>query len=144
MTAEENKAFIRRYVEEIYLTKDLTNYADFVSDEILEYGTDHLNQFFTAFPDSYVNILDLFGEGEKVIARLDIHGTNTGSFAGQPPTGKKINFESYRIYRIVNNKIVESWAMQDRLGLMEQLGFVQSTSDNVNWGTTDDDREISK
>ena len=144
MTAEENKAFIRRYVEEIYITKDLTNYADFVSDEILEYGTNPLNQFFFAFPDSYVNILDLFGEDEKVIARLDIHGTNTGSFAGQPPTGKKINFESYRIYRIVNNKIVESWAMQDRLGLMEQLGFVQSPSGNVNWGSTDDDREISK
>ena len=81
----------------------------------------------------------MFGEGEKVIARLDIRGTNTGSLAGQPPTGKKVRFESYRIYRIVEKKIVESWAMQDRLGLMEQLGFLKSTSEPVNWGSTDED-----
>ena len=139
MTAEGNKALIRRYVNEIYNAKDLTNYADFVSDEILDFGADHLQQFFTAFPDSQINILELFGEGEKVIARLDIHGTNSGSFADRPATRKKVNFESYRIYRFVDQKIVETWAMQDRLGLMEQLGFVQPVSGNVNWGSTDED-----
>ena len=139
MTAEGNKEFIRHYVAEIYNKQDLTNYSDFVSDEILEFGVEHLEQFFTAFSDLHTNILDMFGEGEKVIARLDIHGTNTGSFAGQPATGKTVNFESYRIYRIVDKKIVESWAMQDRLGLLEQLGFVQSTTGNVNWGSTDED-----
>jgi predicted ester cyclase len=139
MTAEENKGLIRRYVKEIYNKQDLTNYSEFVSHEIFDYGVEHLKQFFTAFTDLHTNVLDLFGEGDKVIARLDITGTNTGSFAGQPPTGKKVNFQSFRIYRIVDNKIVESWAMQDRLGLMEQLGFVQSTSSNVNWGSVEDD-----
>ena len=139
MTAEENKELIRRYVKEVYNKQDLTNYSEFVSDEILDFGTEHLEQFFTAFTDLHTNVLDLFGEGDRVIARLDITGTNTGSFAGQPPTGKKVNFQSFRIYRIVDNKIVESWAMQDRLGLMEQLGFVQSASSDVNWGSTDED-----
>lgn len=139
MTAEENKELVRRYVKEIYNTKDLTNYADYVGGEILDFGVDHLEQFFTAFPDSQCTVIDMFGEGEKVIARLAIHGTNTGSFAGRPPTGKKVNFESYRIYRIVDKKIIESWAMQDRLGLMEQLGFVQSAGGNVNWGSMDED-----
>ena len=139
MTVEENKKLIRRYAEEIYNKQDLSNYSDFVSDEILDFGVEHLEQFFNAFSNMHTNILDLFGEGEKVIARLEVHGTNTGSFAGQPPTGKKVKFESYRIYRIVNKKIVETWAMQDRLGLMEQLGFVQSASSNVNWGSTDED-----
>ena len=88
MTAEGNKEFIRRYVEEIYNKRDLTNYSEFVSDEILDFGVEHLEQFFTAFSDTQTNILDMFGEGEKVIARLDIHGTNTGSFAGQPATGR--------------------------------------------------------
>ena len=139
MTVEENKKFIRRYAEEVYNKQDLSTYSDFVSDEILDLGVEHLEQFFNAFSNMHTNILDLFGEGEKVIARLEVHGTNTGSFAGQPPTGKKVKFESYRIYRIVNKKIVETWAMQDRLGLMEQLGFVQSASSHVNWGSTDED-----
>lgn len=139
MTTEENKEFIRRFVEEIYIKRDLSKYASFVSDEILDFSVEHIEQFFTAFTDAQVNVLDLFGEGEKVIARLDIHATNTGSFAGHPPTGKRVNFESYRIYRIVDGKIVGSWAMQDRLGLMEQLGLVQPASSNVNWGSTDED-----
>ena len=139
MTAEDNKELIRRFVKEIYNKQDLTNYSDFVGDEILEFGTDHLEQFFSAFSDLHTDILDIFGEGDKVIARLDITGTNTGSFAGQPPTGKKVNFQSFRIYRVVDNKIIESWAMQDRLGLMEQLGFVQSPGSNVNWGSVEDD-----
>lgn len=139
MAAEQNKELIRRYVKEIYNTQDLTNYAEFVGDELLDLGVDHLEQFFNAFSDLRTDVLDLFGEGDKVIARLDITGTNTGSFAGRPPTGKKVNFQSFRIYRIVDNKIVESWAMQDRLGLMEQLGFVQSPSRNVNWGSVEEE-----
>lgn len=139
MTAKENKELIRRYVKEIYNTQDLSNYTEYVSDEIFDLGVEHLEQFFTAFSDLQVNVLDMFGEGDKVIARLDINGINTGSFAGQPPTGKKVNFHSFRIYRIVDNKIVESWAMQDRLGLMEQLGFVQTPSSKVNWGSVEED-----
>jgi predicted ester cyclase len=139
MTVEENKELIRRYVKEIYNKQDLTNYSEFVSDEMFDFGVEHLEAFFTAFPDVHTNILDIFGEGDKVIARLDINGTNTGSFAGQPPTGKKVNFHSFRIYRIVDHKIVESWAMQDRLGLMEQLGFVRSAISNINWGSVDED-----
>ena len=135
MSVEENKELIRRYVKEVFNKQDLSNYSDYVGGDFFETGTDHLQQFFTAFPDGQTQILDMFGEGEKIIARLEIKGTNKGSFAGQPPTGKKVTFESYRIYRIVDHRIIGSWAMQDRLGLMEQLGFVQSPGSNVNWAS---------
>lgn len=133
MSIQKNKDLIRRYAEEVYNKRSLDNYRDFVSDEIPEDAIEHLRQFFTAFSDTHVTILDLIAEGDKVMARLSIEATNTGTFAGQPPTGKKVRFLSFRIYRIVDNKIAESWAMQDRLGLMEQLGFVRAAGD-VNWG----------
>ena len=134
MAIQENKDLIHRFVEEIYNQKNLDNYSDFVGEEILEQGIDHMQQFFTAFPDSQTTVLDIFGEGEKVVARLLVQGTNKGAFAGQPPTGKKVEFVSIRIYRIGENKIIESWAMQDQLGLMQQLGFVRTVGD-VNWAT---------
>jgi predicted ester cyclase len=134
MAIQENKDLIHRFVEEIYNQKNLDNYSDFVGEEILEQGIDHMQQFFTAFPDSQTTVLDIFGEGEKVVARLLVQGTNKGTFAGQPPTGKKVEFVSIRIYRIGENKIIESWAMQDQLGLMQQLGFVRTVGD-VNWVT---------
>lgn len=138
MTVQENKAFIRRYVDQVYNTKDLSRWSEFIHPELQEDGLDHLQQFFTAFPDSRVTILDLIGEGDKIVGRLRIEGTHKGNFAGQPPTGKKFQFHSIRIYRIVDQKIIESWAMQDRLGLMEQLGLVRSAGE-VNWGAGEDD-----
>lgn len=138
MTVQENKELIHRFIDEIHNKQNLDNYLDFVDGSISENGADHLQQFFTAFPDVHVTILDLFGEGDKVVGRLHIDGTNEGPFAGQPPTGKKVQFDAIRIYRIVDNKIVESWAMQDQLGLMEQLGFVKSAGE-VNWATGEED-----
>jgi predicted ester cyclase len=137
MTVESNKALIRRYVEVVYNKQDLDAYLEFVGGAIVEEAGDHLRQFFTAFPDARTTLLDLFGEGEKVLGRLRVNGTNDGPFAGQPPTGKEVQFDSFRIYRIVDGKIVETWAMQDRLGLMEQLGFVRSAGE-VNWAAGDD------
>lgn len=133
MTIQKNKGLIHRYVEEVYNKQDLDAFLEFVDEGISEEGSDHLQQFFTAFPDAHTTVLDMFGEGDKVVARLRINGTNKGPFAGQPPTGKKVQFDSIRIYRIVDDKIVASWAMQDRLGLMEQLGFIRVAGE-VNWG----------
>ena len=138
MTIQKNKELIRRYVEEVYNRQDLEAYLEFVGGDLTEVGADHLQQFFTAFPDTHCTVLDLFGEGDKVMGRLRINGTNNGPFAGRPPTGKKVQFDSIRIYRIVDNKIVESWAMQDRLGLMEQLGFIRPVGE-VNWAAGEED-----
>jgi len=134
MTTQQNKDLILRLVEAIYNQKDLDRFAEFFGEELRRQGGDHLHQFFEAFPDSRAVVQDLFGEGDKVVARLFMEGTNSGSFAGQPPTGKKIEFSSIRIYRIEQNKVVESWAMQDQLGLLKQLGFARTVGD-VNWAT---------
>jgi predicted ester cyclase len=136
MSIQENKEFIRRYNEVVWNGHNIEIAREFVpSDQSLE----HVEQFLTAFPDAHIIIHDLIAEGDKVVARLHVSATNTGPFAGKPPTGKKIEFQSIRIYRIADNKIVETWAMQDRLGLMEQLGLVQSTGGNVNWASGDED-----
>lgn len=137
MSVQENKELIRKYTEEVYNQQDLDRALDFVGGELAEQGIDHLEQFFTAFPDSQTTILDLFGEGDRVVARLLVSGTHKGPFAGQPATGKEIEFISIRIYRFEDGKIVESWAMQDRMGLMEQLGFIKVIGD-VNWAGGDE------
>ena len=81
-----------------------------------------------------MGIDDLFeAEGGKVVARLVVSGTHTGGpFAGIPPAGKQASWVSIRIYQIANGQIVEMWAMQDRLGLLEQLGAVERVQ-GVTW-----------
>jgi len=136
MSIEENKELVRRYNDEIWNKHNLEKFDDFVSGEE---SADHVRQFLNAFPDTQLTIDDLIAEGDKVVARLHATATNTGPFAGNPPTGNKVEIRSIRIYRIADNKIVETWAMQDRLGLMEQLGLVQSASNKVNWASGRED-----
>ena len=134
MGIEENKELVRRYNDEIWNKHDLENFDDFVSGAE---SADHVRQFLAAFPDVQLIIKDLIAEGDKVVARLHATATNTGPFAGLPPSGNKVDIHSIRIYRIADNRIVETWAMQDRLGLMEQLGLVQSAGGQVNWADGD-------
>lgn len=137
MNAQENKQLVRRMIEEVWNGHSLENLSAFIGDELLAEALEHDQQFLTAFPDVHITIEDLIGEGDKVVARVLASATNLGPFAGQPQTGRQVQFRSIRIFRIVNDKIVETWAMQDRLGLMEQLGLVQSAGGNVNWAAGD-------
>lgn len=133
MNVQENKNLVRRMIEEVWNRHKLEKAGEFVGGDDVDESIEHVRQFLTAFPDAHITIEDLIGEGDKVVGRLVGHATNTGPFADQPPTGRKVEINSIRIYRIADGKIVETWAMQDRLGLMEQLGFVQSAAGDVNW-----------
>jgi len=136
MGIQENKEFIRHYVDVVWNAHDLEKGREFVpGDEAF----DHVRQFLIAFPDVHIILDDLIAEGDKVVARLHATAKNTGPFGGNPSTGRKIVLHSIRIFRIADNKIVETWAMQDRLGLMEQLGLVQSAGGNVNWAAGRED-----
>ena len=139
MSTLENKELIRRYNEEIWNGHNLEKAREFIGDDLLEEAIEHIRQFLAAFPDAHVSIKDMIAEEDKVVARLVVTATNTGPFAGQPPTGKKVEIHSIRIYRIADNKLVDTWAMQDRLGLMEQLGFVSSADGAVNWAAGQED-----
>ena len=62
-----------------------------------------------------------------------LSATHTGPFAGRAGTGERVSFASHRMYRVADGKIVETWAMQDRLGLLDQLGLVSIAAADINW-----------
>lgn len=63
-----------------------------------------------------------------------VSGTHDkGPFAAQPASGKKLSWGSFRFYRIAGTKVVDTWAMQDRLGLMQQLGLALPRDTGVQW-----------
>jgi predicted ester cyclase len=62
-----------------------------------------------AFPDIKVVIDDLIEENDKVVFRGHFTATHLGEFAGLAPSGVKVDFEALEIFRVENQKIVESW-----------------------------------
>ncbi len=76
-----------------------------------------------AFPDLRVQIEDIVGEGDRVAVRARWTGTHCGPLPGLdiPATNRAITFTGMVFWRIRDGKIVERWAVVDRLGMQQQL-----------------------
>jgi len=79
-----------------------------------------------AMPDHEVACEDLIAEGDRVMARIRMSGTQTGPLefvrSPLPATGRAVSTEQIHVFRIENGKIAEHWAGHDHLGMLRQLG----------------------
>jgi steroid delta-isomerase-like uncharacterized protein len=133
MSAEQNKALIRRY-REIHNSGNLDALREIVAENLISHnglpglppgleGGKMAHQFFhNAFPDTQVTTDDLIAEGDKVVERFTARFTHKGEFMGIPATGKSCAVTGMSVFRIANGKIVEHWGENDGLGLLQQLG----------------------
>src|SRR2546427_9011056 len=104
MEPEENKAVVRRFVEEIPNKK-----SSVPADELLTSGfvlhfpnmppVEGVEAFkeiptaiLSAFPDLVETIDDLVAEGDHVVERMTLRGTHLGEFMGVAPTGKPVSW----------------------------------------------------
>ncbi len=125
MSAEENKAVVRREQEELWnYTGNLDAAEELFAPEQAEAAKQEAADFRRGFPDVVSTIEDLIAEGDKVVARWRSRATHQGEYMGIPPTGKEVDFRGISIYRIEGGKIAQSWSVVDQLGLMRQLGAI--------------------
>jgi predicted ester cyclase len=69
-------------------------------------------------------IEDEICEGDKVVARVTVHGRHLGEFLGKAPTGKEYAVEHIHIWRLEEGKVIEHWSVRDDLGQALQLGLI--------------------
>jgi predicted ester cyclase len=125
MSAEENKAVVRREQEELWNhTGNLDAAEEIFAPDYVEAAKQEAADFRQGFPDVRSTIEDLIAEGDKVAARWMAHATHQGEYMGIRPTGKEVEFTGISVYRIEGGKIAESWTVEDELGLMQQIGAV--------------------
>jgi predicted ester cyclase len=125
MSADENKALVRREQEELWTyAGDLNAAEELFAPEQAEAARQEAADFRRGFPDVVSTIEDLIAEGDRVAARWRARATHRGEYVGVPPTGKEVEFTGISVYRIEGDRIVESWTEEDELGLMRQIGAV--------------------
>jgi steroid delta-isomerase-like uncharacterized protein len=132
MTLEENKQVIQRFHEQVWNQGNLAMIDELVSPDYRMHmplptpDREGLRQFVSmihdAFPDWHETIEDVIAEGDRVVLRGIIRGTQQGAYMGLPPTGKAIRMTTMYIFRLAEGKIVEDWGEADSLGMMQQLG----------------------
>ena len=125
MSAEQNKAVVRREQEELWNHNGNLDAAEEIfAPDYAAAAKQEAADFRQGFPDVVSNIEDLIAEGDKVVARWTSRATHQGEYMGIPPTGKKVEFTGISVYRIEGGKIAESWNVEDQLGLMRQISAV--------------------
>ena len=153
LTPDQRKALVRHYLEAAWNTRaadersdaarhianlddsqqNIPLYTDaqlspasvYLGDERLSMPLAQLRTVVrTTFPDIHLTISDLVVEGEKVVVRWFLQGTDLGGYEGHPPTGRPIRLTGITIMRMEQDTIMEEWNEVDIAGLLRQLGFV--------------------
>ena len=133
MTLPAAKALVHNIVSEAINRRQLDAIDRYFAPAIAGAVRRHAAELLDAFPDLHVGIEDLVAEEDRVAARLTLTGIHAAPFAGLPATNRRATWNSFRFYRIENGKVAETWAIQDRLGLLEQIGGSAGGRSQVTW-----------
>ena len=89
-------------------------------------GPEAVRQFIrvyrSAFPDLRVTVLDQISEGDRVVTRWQMEGTQKNRLMGIAATHRFMRVEGIRIDRIANGRIAETWNKWDTFDMLRQLG----------------------
>jgi steroid delta-isomerase-like uncharacterized protein len=137
MSIEQNKTNFRRVPEEIFNQGKLELIDEIFAADYVEHvplppgmpaGREAVKQFIAmlraAFPDLHYTIEDELAEGDMVVDRVTVQGTHQGDFMGIPASGKQATWGEIHMGRFASGKLVEHWANQDQLGMLQQLGII--------------------
>jgi len=135
----ENKALVRRLIEEGFSAGDLDAVDEIVSPDIVTHnpiildapsGADSIRggieMIHKAFLDVRVELRDILAEGDRVATFLQMSGTNVGDYRRGAATDKYVSFRAFMLWRVADGRVVESWGVADRFDALQQLGITPS------------------
>ena len=138
---ETNKALVRRWFKEVWNEGREATIDELFAEGGVAYGLGdgeaevrgpaQLKPFVRnlrgTLPDLQISIQDIMAEEDKVMVRVSLEGTHSGSGLGVPPSGRRIRVAGIVVIRISKGQFVEGWNSWDQLGLLRQIGALPGT-----------------
>jgi predicted ester cyclase len=138
MGLDENKAVVRRFLDEVVGRGDMDQAAELCADDAVNHaaapdrqrGVENITAVLEfsrrAQPDQQWVEQTFVAEGDLVVVYGRRDGTwQASSFRGvETPSGKRVSVELAHMFRLRGGKIAEHWAVRDDLGMLQQLGVV--------------------
>ena len=148
MTAHENEALAREFVEEVWNGHNLDAIDELFSPDYVghwfdltgeDVGRDGLKTFvqnvLTGFPDYEMNIEYVHADDEIVTLGFRGGGTHEGEFYGIPPTEQAVTEDEMTpgimSMRVTDGQVVEGWATWDALGMLQGIGVLPEDPSQV-------------
>ena len=85
---------------------------------------DYYSNFTTGFTDIKFTIVDVFGQGDKIVKHWNFKGKHTGEFFDIPATGKSVDIDGVTLVLMKDGKIAQEQDFMDNLEFMQQLGII--------------------
>jgi predicted ester cyclase len=139
MSAEKNKALVRRFLEarvtgdvdavEKMLAPNFVNHTKVLPNEVpgREGFIQAIAQYNAAFSNSSIIVEDQVAAGEKVVSRCVVRRTHDrGKVMGVAPSGRELTYLPVVIHRIEGGKIAEQWGGGTGLSELRGLGLEQA------------------
>jgi predicted ester cyclase len=123
LTVEENKALVRRLVQSVN-ERDAGELDEIAEGHFARLARRWVSPFESAFPDFHMEIVNLVGEGETVVAHFKCSGTHEGEWLGVAPTGRRFeNVDEIYIFQVKDGKLSAAIGVEDNLTRIRQLGL---------------------
>jgi predicted ester cyclase len=119
---DANKAVVRRYLEEVMGTGDLTLIETLFAPAMFERVRGAVGRLHRAFPDWRLTVEELLAEGDQVAVHWIARGTHLGPWGDFPPTGKPLTWSEIYIMQLADGKIVGGLREANIHDVIGQLG----------------------
>jgi len=119
MPANENKALVSRFVQEVLNGGNVDAMDDLLSSDVIDHRHNHhpinsvkesMKALHGEVPDLAYKIEDVVAEGDKVMFRLSLRAKHPQQLPGGAPGQKDASVSSLHLVRIRNGKIAEHWS----------------------------------
>ena len=133
IAVEQNVGVVRRFIDEVFLHGKFDSVDELVTEDFTPHtwgpmppGRDGLKQAIErvsqGISDPRMTIDDIVAQDDTVAVRLTSSATQTGTFMGLPPSGKRYEIGEIHWFRLRDGRIAEHWHQADFLGMLRQLG----------------------
>jgi predicted ester cyclase len=141
MSAEQNKALVRRYFEEIH-KRNLAVLDELLAPEYVEHtplpfpptpgrnGTIEIAQAaLRAAPDAWHHVVGQVADGDYVLTHIEAGGTFESDLFHLKATGKPISMAGVTLHRVRDGKLAEHWGVSDFPSLLRQIGVMPGAAE---------------
>ena len=130
---EKHKEIARLISQKVVNEKDYTPIEEYLTEDYVYHGIggmmsktpkgfmEAIKGFHAAIPDLKSEIIDIVGEGDRLVLHFNFTGTHKGEFLGFPASGANLQFEGMIMRRFEGEKVAEDWDYFDFPTVVTQI-----------------------
>lgn len=122
-----NKKLIERYWNGKWNERRMDILDELESPDVVYHGTSMdmhgleeykqvYGEYLSGSEASSIEILDLMAEKDKVMSRCRLN------YVPKDASGKAVTIDTFTVFEVHDEKIIEEWEIIDELGMMQQMG----------------------